>query len=153
MGDLIGFLCGAGGTPPAMNTAGKALLVAGAGAIAVWTRRMKSHEPKKKTREDHWLAVTVYRSADQISAENLPEPLAGLRGRIELRIRPAAGDKGTELHAKPLDDLDRDELRTALRKAKSIIETGTVAQPDTPPSTRPGPAAKVLHAVKGEGRL
>jgi hypothetical protein len=45
----------------------------------------------------------------------------------------------------------------ALRKAKSLIETGDVIQPDTPPSTHPGPVGRVLQVItrksRGEGRL
>jgi hypothetical protein len=111
-----------------------------------------------RDREDHWLAVTVNCSPDQVPADSLPVPLAVLSDRIEVRIRPAAGDKGTELYARPRgDEVSREDLRMALRKAKSLIETGDVIQPDTPPSTHPGPVGRVLQVItrksRGEGRL
>lgn len=144
-----------------MRTASRAAVVAGVGAAVALARRLASHtaDGHKKGREDHWLAVTAYRPLEQVTgAESLPAPLERLRGGIEVRFRPAAGDKGTELLARPVgEEVSREELRIALRQAKSLLETGGVVHPDTTGSTHPGPAGKVLQMVigksKGEGRL
>jgi hypothetical protein len=129
----------------------------GAGTAAVLLqRRLSKHTD---TREDHWLAVTVNLPMDEVSElAELPGTLEGMREHVETRFRAAAGDKGTEVLARPLDDVvSREDLRIALRQAKSLLETGIVLQADTPSSTHPGPAGRILQAVvaksKGEGRL
>ena len=50
-----------------------------------------------------WLAVTVFREPADIDAAALPAPLAEYVDRIEVRVRPAAGGKGTELSARLRD--------------------------------------------------
>jgi hypothetical protein len=48
------------------------------------------------------------------------------------------------------------QLRLALRQAKSLLETGDIVRPD-PPSTHPGPGGRVVQLAskraRGEGRL
>ena len=44
-----------------------------------------------------WLVVSIYCEPTEIDATALPAPLAEYGDRIETRIRPAAGGKGTEL--------------------------------------------------------
>jgi hypothetical protein len=81
---------------------------------------------------------------------------------IEVTVRPAPGDKGIELAARPTaSDGGSTELRravrAALRETKSILECGEVVEPSRPGSSHPGPAGQVLRAVTarawGEGRL
>ena len=144
-----------------MNGAMKAIAVTGVGAAVAVGRRMTSRRRElHRDRSDHWLAVTVDRPLDVLAGPaQLPEPLERLRAGIDVRFRPAPGDRGTELLACPKEggDVSREDLRAAMRKAKSLLETGTVIRPDTPPSTHPGPAGKVLRTVigksMGEGRL
>jgi len=136
-----------------MKTSTKAAVWVGAGAaVAIGGRAVVGR--KASDRDDRWLAVTVNCSPEQV--HELPEPLARLRADVEIRIRPATGDKGTEVLARPIGDVSRADLRTALRQAKSLIETGSVLRPD-PPATHPGPAGRVLRLVTrratGEGRL
>src|SRR5436305_6301602 len=53
-------------------------------------------------REPEWLVVTVYRAPTDLAPDGtLPEPLARLGDGVEVRIRPAPGDRGTELSARP----------------------------------------------------
>ena len=92
-----------------------------------------------------WLAVTVFREPSDIDVAALPAPLAEFGDRIEVRVRPAAGDKGTELSARMRDQpsgsaLDRlsgsdpqADLRSALRRAKQLIEVGEVLVVDPAP--------------------
>jgi hypothetical protein len=85
-----------------------------------------------------------------------------MRSDIELIVRPAPGDKGTELAARPTApdggsaDMRR-ALRAALRETKSILECGEVVEPSRPGSSHPDSAGRVLRAVTarawGEGRL
>ncbi|HUQ61410.1 hypothetical protein [Lentzea sp.] len=138
-----------------MNTAGKALLATGVATAVAVTRWRKRAPASRDGEADRWLAVTVYRSPDEVQ-ESLPEDLARWRDQVEIRIRPATGDKGTELMAKPVGQVSRHDLRLALRKAKSVLEAGEVVRPDTAP-THPGPLGKALGLVTnragGSGRL
>ena len=107
-----------------------------------------------------WLAVTVFRAPSDIDAAALPAPLAEFGDRIEVRVRPAAGDKGTELSARLRDQpsgsaLDRlsgsdpqADLRSALRRAKQLIEVGEVLAVDPAPHGKrtPTPGGVVLEA-------
>ena len=136
-----------------MNTAGKALLAAGvATAVAVvrW-RRSAPHDDAP----ERWLTVTVNRAPDEVQS-SLPDDLARWRDQVEISVRPATGDKGTEIRVKSTGDVPAHELRLALRRAKSVLEAGEVVRPDTAP-THPGPLGKALRLVTnqagGGGRL
>lgn len=136
-----------------MNTAGKALLAAGVTTVVAVARRRKRAPVEQKS--DRWLAVTVYRAPEDVQS-SLADLLARWRDEIEIRVRPATGDKGTELMVKPTGEVSRHELRLALRRAKSVLEAGEVVQADTAP-THPGPMGKALQLVTsragGGGRL
>ncbi len=143
-----------------MNGAIKAIAATGVGAAVAVGRRMTTRRRElHRSRSDHWLAVTVDRPMDAVTGPaRLPGPMGELGGRVEVRFRPAPGGRGTEVLALPKDDdVSREDLRVALRKTKSLLETGTVIRPDTPSTTHPGPAGKVLRLVigksAGEGRL
>lgn len=110
-----------------------------------------------------WLAVTVYRQPDDVRAEvDGSGPLSRMRNEIEVTVRQAPGDKGTEVAARPTGpdggsvELRR-AIRAALRETKSLLECGEVVEPSRPGSSHPGPAGQVLRAVTsrawGEGRL
>ncbi|MBW0100879.1 hypothetical protein [Pseudonocardia sp. KRD291] len=110
-----------------------------------------------------WLVVTVYRKTDDVQTQvNDSGPLSRMHGEIELSVRPAPGDKGTELAARPTapdggSTQMRRRLRAALRETKSILECGEVVEPSRPGSSHPGPAGQLLRAVTarawGQGRL
>ncbi|WP_029432267.1 hypothetical protein [Blastococcus sp. URHD0036] len=103
-----------------------------------------------------WLAVTVFREPAEIDPAQLPAPLAEFGDRIEVRVRPAPGGKGTELAARLRDRPSgsaaqrlsgkdpQADLRSALRKAKQLIEVGEVLAVDPAPhgkrSATPGGA-------------
>jgi hypothetical protein len=92
-----------------------------------------------------WLVVTVYRGASDIDTAELPAPLAEFGDRIEVRVRKAADDKGTELAARLRDQPSgstlgrlsgsdpQADLRSALRRAKQLIEVGEVLAVDPAP--------------------
>ena len=49
-----------------------------------------------------WLVVTVYRQPDDVRTQvDGAGPLSRMRSEIEVTVRPAPGDKGTELAARP----------------------------------------------------
>jgi hypothetical protein len=115
-----------------------------------------------------WLMVTVYRDADEIDIAQLPAPLAGYGDEIEVRVRPAADAKGTELGARLRSpspsgvagaaarirgDDPRAKLRSALRRAKQLIEVGEILQVDPVPHGKRNatPAGVLLEAVTRRG--
>ena len=92
-----------------------------------------------------WLVVTVYREPSDVDTASLPAPLAEYRDRIEIRVREAPGGKGTELGARLRDQPSgstlgrlsgsdpQADLRSALRRAKQLIEVGEVLVVDPAP--------------------
>jgi hypothetical protein len=92
-----------------------------------------------------WLAVTVFREPSDVDTAKLPAPLADYGDRIEVRVRPAPGGKGTELAARLRDRSSgsaaqrlsgkdpQADLRSALRQAKQLIEVGEVLAVDPAP--------------------
>ena len=100
------------------------------------------------------------------------DPLANLGDGIEVRVQPAPGDRGTEIHARVRGSVPsgasgvrarisgedpRQALRRALRETQWLLETGEVLSPDTKPTTKPTPGGKLLGTATGrsweEGRL
>ncbi|MFC4465454.1 hypothetical protein ACFPH6_13075 [Streptomyces xiangluensis] len=142
-----------------------------AAGAAVAIRRSRSR-PSARTDADRWLTATINREPGDIQPEKLPEPLQEYGDRIETRIGPAPGDRGTELavrlkeptpasaHSAParLAGQDpRQDLRRALREAKALLEAGEVMRPDAPPTTRETPGGKLVGLLSrrssGEGVL
>ena len=92
-----------------------------------------------------WLVVTVYREPSDVDTAQLPAPLAEFGDRIEVRVRAAADGKGTELGARLRDQPSgstlgrlsgsdpQADLRSALRRAKQLIEVGEVLVVDPAP--------------------
>ena len=120
-----------------------------------------------------WLGVTITRSPQEVSSGGkLPEPLARLGDMVEVQVRPAAGDKGTELYARlrqippvgatgvlaRIKGADpRQQVRQALREAKALLEVGEIIRPGAPSTTHPRLGGKLVQAAtrvaQGEGRL
>ncbi|MGY1746810.1 hypothetical protein [Blastococcus sp. SYSU D00695] len=105
-----------------------------------------SDDPERAARR--WRAVTVLRPAADLPLDGLPAPLAALGDRVEVRVTPAPGDKGTELAARwrgPASEEELGRLREALRAAKQLLETGEVLRMDPRPHGD--------RAVTPQGRL
>jgi hypothetical protein len=154
-----------------MNKLAKKLAVlAGAGVSAGIAHRARSRGQANGEKDGaRWLPVTVYRPIGDVEG-HLPTPITDLGDMVEVRVRPAPGDRGTEIAAKLKDGSHSDsgflkrlagrdpnqEVRRALREAKSLLEAGEVVQADIP-STHPGLRGKVLELATeradGEGRL
>ncbi|MEU0911235.1 hypothetical protein ACH4KU_06680 [Streptomyces althioticus] len=122
---------------------------------------------------DRWLTVTVNRPEEDVRRDGkLPEPLERLGDRIDVRTRPAPGDRGTELAARLKEPTPpaaasvparlagqdpRQDVRRALREAKALLEAGEIMLPDTPPTTRSTPGGRIVGLFSrrsgGEGVL
>ncbi|GAA2544258.1 MULTISPECIES: hypothetical protein [Streptomyces] len=145
-----------------------AVLAAGAAVVA---RRVKAR-PADPATGDRWLTVTINLGPEEIRPGELPSPLREYGDRIETRIRPAPGDRGTELAVRPRGavpdsahsvrarlsgDDPRQDLRRALREAKALLEAGEVLRPDAPPTTHDTPGGKLVgllgRRAGGEGVL
>jgi hypothetical protein len=103
-----------------------------------------------------WRVVTVLCSPDHVGTEDkLPPPLTPFRDRIEIRVTPAPGDKGTELAARFRDQATEDDLgalRSALRRAKQVLEVGEVLRVDPVPhgKRKPTPQGELLEKAAAE---
>ncbi|WP_435819358.1 hypothetical protein [Micromonospora violae] len=99
-----------------------------------------------------WEVVTVDRPPEQVLPDGRwPEPLRRLGGAVEVRMRAAPGDRGTELAARPLTGvtpptglaahLVGDDpgllVRRTLRQVKQRVEAGEVLRADRSALDRP----------------
>ncbi|SDD64623.1 SRPBCC family protein [Auraticoccus monumenti] len=151
--------------------------VVGAGGVVL--RRVlgavRSPSAEGGTSRERWLVVSVHLPQEEVApGGRLPAPLAGLGDRIEVVVRPAPGDKGTEIAARLRQpprgglagaarrlggDAPQQELRSALRHSKQLLEVGEVLvvdpAPHGPRSATPGGALleKVTERADEEGRL
>jgi hypothetical protein len=104
-----------------------------------------------------WRAVTVLCEPDDLRAGALPAPLAALGDRVEVRTTPAPGDRGTELAARfrePVGEEEIGELRSALRKAKQLVEVGELLRVDPQPHGHraPTPQGAALEGMAGQAQ-
>ncbi len=145
---------------------GVAVALGTAASASLAARRRRTPNPARR-----WLVVTVNTTPDQVTADGrLDKAVAGLDADVETRVTPAPGLRGTEVavrlrtpeqggllrRARGKDP--RQEVRRALRNLKSVVETGEVMRPDSPPVTgKPTPGGKLIRFATrragGEGRL
>jgi hypothetical protein len=140
-----------------------------AGLVARSLVRQRRDSEGDGRHPEGWKAVTVVGDAAGFTAGGYPAPLQRLADVLEIRLDPAPGGKGFEVHARIregadtkalLGDEDPDQvLRAALRDAKQVFETGEVllAKP-RPHGHRPttllgGAVDKAEDEAKGEGVL
>jgi hypothetical protein len=151
-------------------------VVAGMGAGVIVVRRIVSRQAGNGAggqAPDRWHSVTVNRPPEEVAPEGrLPEPLATLGDAVEVRLRPAPGGRGTELAVRLGDGAPagatgavaraagsdpRQQVRSALRQSRQLLETGEVLRADEPPTTRRTlrglPLELATRRAGGEGRL
>ncbi|GAA3833016.1 hypothetical protein GCM10022226_62880 [Sphaerisporangium flaviroseum] len=134
------------------------------------SRHTKARAEREASR---WLMVTINRRPEEVVPDGrLPEPLARLGESIEVQVREAPGDRGTELGARPLMSVPtgveevmarlggedpRQAVRRALRESKGLVETGEVLVPDDLSTRPPTPTGMLVDLAArragGEGRL
>lgn len=123
------------------------LVAVATAAIATRVRRRKSDfesQPSPEA-ESRWHSVTVLGPLDEVMpGHTMPPFLARLKEDIEVEVRVASGDKGTELRARLRDpgrsaaatnDTTR-RVRSALRRTKQVFEAGEVLRVDPTPHGR-----------------
>jgi hypothetical protein len=158
------------------RTVSRVVVLAGVSAGVLAVRRMTTRQlgdGAARVARDRWHTVTVNRPPEEVAPEGrLPEPLAALGDTVEVQVRPAPGNRGTELAARPRTGAPsglrraaaraagadpRQDVRTALRQAKQLAEIGEVLEPDKPPTTRRTlrglPLELATRRARGEGRL
>jgi hypothetical protein len=145
--------------------------VAGLATGALVLRRLTARGTEPAG-QDRWLVVTVQRDPGEVRSDTLPTPLRDFGDRIETRITPAPGDRGTEIAvrfrqprpegtrsvtARISGDDPRQDLRLALRETKALLETGEIMRADAPPTTHDTPGGKLVGLLSrragGEGVL
>jgi hypothetical protein len=145
-----------------MNTAlRRTAVVAGVGAGVIAVRRITTRQLGNGTTRqdrDRWHTLTINRPPEEIAPEGrLSGPLAALGDGVEVRVRPAPGDRGTEVAARVTGNVSVQQLREALRETRQLAETGEVLNPSKPPTTRRTltgrPLEMATRRARGEGRL
>ncbi|MFF4876065.1 MULTISPECIES: hypothetical protein [unclassified Micromonospora] len=131
---------------------GGAALVGAARLLRVPRWRGRTGADGDPAARARWEVVTVGRPPERVlPGGRWPEPLRRLDGAVEVRMRPAPGDRGTELAARPLAGatptvglaahLVGDDpgllVRRTLRQVKQHIETGEVLRADRSALDRP----------------
>src|SRR4051794_29517756 len=140
-----------------------AVAVGGAGVVVGRRVVRRGLSPTGGDGHDRWHSVTINCSPEQLGPK--PAPLDELGFPVEIRVRPAPGDRGTELAARLAEPgLSRQggrdavrHLRRALREARSLAEVGEVLLPDAPATTHRtltgAPLAYATRHGREEGRL
>ncbi len=158
-----------------MKRVASSLVGAGGVALRRALRTVRPGPAAEGQSRERWLVVTVNLSQEEVAPEGRwPGPLAELGDRIDVEVRPAPGDKGTELAARLREptpdglagaaarvsgDSPQQELRSALRRSKQLLEVGEVLVVDPAPhghrTATPGGVLleKVTKLAGKEGRL
>ena len=132
------------------RTAAGVLVGAAVVAVAAWGR-WKRHTADRHA--DRWHTVTINRGPEAVGS--LPEPLDELGEEIEVRVQPAPGGRGTEVHARLTHGAKGERvgrLRKALREAKQLAEVGEIVQPDAPGTTDRTLLSRPLEHAIAHGR-
>jgi hypothetical protein len=111
------------------------LAAAAAAALGSTTYRIISRRRSGGASTGRRHVITVNRPLAEI-AEVLPEPLTAFDGALEVQLRPAPADRGTEIFVRAVDGAVSDgDIRRLLRESRSLLEVGDVLQPGGPTTT------------------
>jgi len=127
-------------------------ITAAAAGVAV-TRRLKERRGSAGP-DDRRYVLTVFRPIDELTVmAERPAPLAALGDAVTVDLRPAPGDRGTEISVRRTDDkVSAGDVRRALRESRSLLEAGEVLLPTSPPTTEPTVTNKALREATEHGR-
>jgi hypothetical protein len=147
-----------------------AVLAAAAGGGMAATRILRARRAPGGGSGDRqrWHTLTVNLPPEEVApGGRLPDPLARLGDTVDIEVRPAPADKGTEIAVKLRDgepsgakgltsrftrDDPRWPVRRALRETRSLLETGEVLLPDAPTTTRRTLRSRPLEFSTRHGR-
>jgi hypothetical protein len=137
-----------------MGRTGKALLIAAplaAGTVAVAAARRRAARGPAAHRTH---VLTVYKPIDELQATQLPGSLREIAEGVEISLRAAPGDRGTEIAVRIPDgsSVTDGDVRRALRETRSLIETGDVLLPSGPATTTPTLLNRPLQTATRNGR-
>src|SRR5262245_27866863 len=93
---------------------GVAAVAAGAAGVMAGRQVVRRAQATRHDAPDRWHSATVNCEPERLGPK--PPPLDELGFPVEIRIRPAPGDHGTELAARPAEPRGRDAVRS-LRRA------------------------------------
>jgi hypothetical protein len=144
-----------------MKTMTKAATVlAGAAAVGAVVSQRWRRASVARAEAARWHVLTVNRAQSDLTGRKRPEPVARLGDEIEIVYRTAPGGRGTEVAVRPSgaalsrsDGHRVPEIRSALREAKQLWETGEVLSPDRPGTTRRTLMNRPLEYAITHGRV
>ncbi|MEU4693868.1 hypothetical protein [Actinoplanes sp. NPDC023714] len=122
-------------------------LAAGAVAVAATRRGSRGNASRRHV-------VTVYRQLSELESEQLPGSLREIAGDVEISLRAAPGDRGTEIAVRIPEGskTTAGDVRRALRETRSLLEAGDVLLPSGPPTTVRTLTNRPLQTATRHGR-
>jgi hypothetical protein len=122
--------------------------IAAGAAIVARKRRARTRTGERRH------VMTVLRPLSELESAPLPGSLKEIADRVEVRLRAAPGDRGTEIAVRIPDgsDVTSGEVRRALRETRSLLEAGDVLMPYGPSTTVPTLRNRPLQAATRHGR-
>jgi hypothetical protein len=124
-------------------------VAAAAGATAYLIRVSRRADARSGSGTPH--VITVFRPVEEVAAR-LPAQLADRGGALDVRLRAAPGDRGTEISVRPVNDTVSDaDIRRALRVSRSLLEAGDVLNPGVA-TTTPTMLNRWLRTLTRHGR-
>ncbi|MEV0896511.1 hypothetical protein [Actinoplanes sp. NPDC049802] len=135
-----------------MRTVTMVLLGAGLAAGGAALARHRAGARAATGRRRH--VVTVYRPLSELESVQLPGSLREITGQVEIALRAAPGDRGTEIAVRIPDGstVTSGRVRSALRETRSLLEAGDVLLPHGPATTVPTLTNRPLQAATRHGR-
>jgi hypothetical protein len=134
-----------------------AVFVGASAAGAAVTNRVVSARRARVRRTQTGIlhVITVYRKINEVTS--LPDPLQELGAAVEIQLREAPGDRGTEIAVRAVDaSVTAGAIRRALRDSRSLLEVGEVLQPGvrtTEPTVLNRPLRFATRHAREEGLL
>ncbi|MEU8240844.1 hypothetical protein AB0C07_21585 [Actinoplanes missouriensis] len=136
-----------------MTRTGKVLMFAvplAAATAATVAAKRRAKQPDHQRRH----VITIYRPLSELESEQLPGSLREITGDAEITLRPAPGDRGTEIAVRIPEGstITEGQVRAALRETRSLLETGDVLLPSGPPTTVTTLTNRPLQTATRHGR-
>jgi hypothetical protein len=137
-----------------MRPTGKLIVAAAASATAATVVTVaRKRRAGARDHDDRPHVITVHRPYDDLAGDQIPGSLTELGEAVEIKLRPAPGDRGTEISVRARDaSVTTGQIRRALRETRSLVEVGDVLLPSGPPTTQPTLFNRALRTATQHGR-